>query len=122
MSNSQLNCLIEMMRLSEQNQYVASVSVAKRLHISKPSAHRLLDGLKKMGYIEKNPYGAANLTEMGKQIAAAMHRKAQELSAKLSDSIVSKEFAYQAALLLLANLDKDSFVCFDSEIKLGEEQ
>ncbi|MCR4622808.1 MAG: helix-turn-helix domain-containing protein [Clostridiales bacterium] len=122
MSDSQLKCLIELLRLSERNQYVASISVAKRLNISKPSAHRLLDGLKRMGYIEKLHYGAASLTETGKQTAVEMQKKAQELSGLLADTVVKEDRAYNAALMLLANLDHKSFLCFDSDAETGDAQ
>ena len=122
MSDSQLKCLIELLRLSEQSQYVTSISVAKRLQVSKPSAHRLLDRLKKLGFIEKLYYGAASLTETGKQTAVEMQNKAQKLSGLLAETIVKEDCAYDAALMLLANLDYKSFLCFDSDAETGDAQ
>ena len=122
MSDSQLKCLIELLGLSEQSQYVTSISVAKRLHVSKPSAHRLLDKLKKLGLIEKLYYGAASLTETGKQTALEMQRKANELSGLLAETIVREDRAYDAALMLLANLDDKSFICLDSDTETGDAQ
>lgn len=122
MSDSQLKCLIELLRLSEHSQYVTLISVAKRLHVSKPTAHRLLDRMKKQGFIEKLYYGAASLTETGKQAAVEMQSKAQILSSRLAETIVKEDCAYNAALMLLANLDNCSFLCFDSDAETGDAQ
>ena len=115
MTCSQLNCLLEMKRLSERMPEVASVRLTKSLHLSKPSVHRLLEGLVNLGLIEKEYYGAACLTEKGAKLADTMLAKLEKLAARLGEDIVRPESSRSAALLLLSGLDEDCFACFPKD-------
>ena len=88
MTASQLNCLIELKRLSERTPDVASVRLTKSLNLSKPSVHRLLERLKNMGLVEKEYYGEAHLTREGELLAEKMLNQAAILSDKLERGIV----------------------------------
>ena len=115
MTCSQLSCLIELKRLSEKTPGVASVCLTKTLKLSKPSVHRLLEGLKGMGLIEKEYYGEARLTDRGSEVARRMENKLNVLTNKL-DGIVKNESAYDAALVLLSGLSEENFSCFEAQI------
>ena len=119
MTRSQLSCLIELRRLSDKTPEVASVRLTKRLNLSKPSVHRLLEGLRNMGLVEKEYYGEARLTEKGKATADRMQVRLNCLSEKLG-GLVKRESAFDAALLLLSGLHEDCFACFDGDRSGGE--
>lgn len=114
MTCSQLSCLIELKRLSDETPDVASVLLSKRLKLSKPSVHRLLEGLKDSGLVVKEFYGTARLTREGEALANEMLSKAQLLSDRLADGIVARDSARCAALVLLSGLESDCFDCFAS--------
>ncbi|MBQ6646499.1 MAG: helix-turn-helix domain-containing protein [Clostridia bacterium] len=116
MTCSQLRCLIELKRLSEKNPDVPSISLTRQLKLSKPSVHRLLEGLINEGYVEKEYYGAAHLTKEGMEAADEIARKADMLAKRLSGGIVSQDSAYMAALVLLSGIGSDSFTCFKSQM------
>ena len=117
MTCSQLSCLIELYRLSGTGADVASVKLTKNLGLSKPSVHRLLEGLRGMELIEKEYYGAARLTQKGAETAQKMLDRANELSKALEKGMVSKEKSFFAALTLLSSLDADDFDCFNTTDK-----
>lgn len=116
MTCSQLSCLIELKRLSEKTPDVASVRLTRNLKLSKPSVHRLLEGLKGMGLVEKEYYGEARLTPKGSALADEMIKKVDLLAQKLEGVIVRPENAGEAAMLLLCGLEEESFSCFPAEI------
>ena len=122
MTCSQLSCLIELKRLSEQTPDVASVLLTKRLKLSKPSVHRLLEGLKDKGLVKKEFYGTARLTKEGEALANEMLSKAQPLSDRLADGIVARDSAHWAALVLLSGLESGCFDCFAALGELSPEQ
>ena len=115
MTSSQLSCLLELKRLSEKASEVASVRLTRNLRLSKPSVHRLLEGLKNMGFVEKEFYGEARLTREGDQLAMQMLSKINMLTETLKDGIVRPEKAYDAALVLLSGLQEESFSCFQTK-------
>ena len=111
MTCSQLNCLLELYRLSLVKKEVASVTLTKGLGLSKPSVHRLLEGLRGMDLVEKEYYGAACLTPKGESLAKDMLAKAEALSDRLKGT-VSPDKAYFAALTLLSAIPSNEFECF----------
>ena len=117
MTASQLRCLIELRRLSETRTVVSSVYLTAALKVSKPSVHRLLEGLRSMGFVEKEYYGQAQLTEEGNALADRMLILLKHLSERLGDSIIKPENAYDAAIQLLSAFDERYFSCFaDTDI------
>ena len=111
MTCSQLNCLLELYRLSLVNKEVASVTLTKGLGLSKPSVHRLLEGLRGMELVEKEYYGAACLTPKGESLASDMLKKAYTLSDRLKGT-VSPDKTFFAALTLLSAIPASGFECF----------
>ena len=78
---SNIKYLITMLRLgqeqkSDENEAdnskrrgVRGIEIASELGIAKPSAHTMLENLADRGYIEKDRYGAAFLTDFGSDTA-----------------------------------------------------
>ncbi len=116
MTCSQLGCLLEIKRLSEKTPDVASVRLSKNLSLSKPSVYRLLRELKDMGFIQKEYYGEASLTNEGNDLAERMLGRVEVLIEKLEGSVVRCEHAYAAALVLLSSLREEEFSCFNEQM------
>ena len=56
LTTSQLKCLLTVMELSSTGNAVASKEIAVQMRVSRPSVHRLLEGLARRGLIDKEPY------------------------------------------------------------------
>ena len=116
MTCSQLGCLLEIKRLSEKTPDVASVRLSKNLGLSKPSVYRLLRELKDMGFIQKEYYGEASLTNEGNDLAERRLGRVEVLIEKLEGRVVRREHAYAAALVLLSSLREEEFSCFNEQM------
>ncbi|MDR2266322.1 MAG: metal-dependent transcriptional regulator [Christensenellaceae bacterium] len=61
-------------KLSLDNQLLKSVSIGKKLGLTRPDVFRSLKLLKNCGYVYQKPYGKIALTEKGRDKAEKMHR------------------------------------------------
>ena len=92
------NYLETILVLTERNGRVRSVDVASELEFSKPSVSRAIGILKKEGLIEVDEAGWINLTDAGKQRAAAVFDRHNVIAGYLCDILgVDKETAQEDA-------------------------
>ncbi|MBR4502678.1 MAG: MarR family transcriptional regulator [Clostridia bacterium] len=109
LTTSQLRCLMTVKELSSSGNAVASKEIAVQMHVSRPSVHRLLEGLARRGLIDKEPYGAVEMSEKGREEAF----KLKELEKACAENM-ARQFglgaseAEKAALILVCELDEES--------------
>ncbi|MBR2595584.1 MAG: MarR family transcriptional regulator [Solobacterium sp.] len=70
LTSAKIRYLSVLYELSRDGTGVRSVDVARELNVSRPSVHSMMEKLRADGYIKKSSYGAAYLTERGKNTAA----------------------------------------------------
>lgn len=77
LSPSRAKYLIVLTELDPEGKGIRSISIANKLHISRPSVHAMLTKLEDMGYVKKEHYGIVYLTdaglEMGRKLASEQH-------------------------------------------------
>lgn len=61
--------------LSHTQSNVRITDIALRMGISKPSANRAVNSLKRQGLVSHEPYGDITLTEKGKSIGESVNRR-----------------------------------------------
>ena len=61
--------LLALKTLEKEGAGTRSVDIASSLGLSKPSVHNMMNTFTEMGLVSKNAYGAAFLTELGKETA-----------------------------------------------------
>ena len=116
MTSSQIRCLLAVRELtSSRASSVASKDIAERIGVSRPSVHRLLDGLDKAGLVQKIHYGPVLMTEKGITEADRLLERCQRLAGSLTGSFsLSDEESLNAAILLMSGLHEDSLRTIES--------
>jgi len=66
---------------------VRVTDIASRLGVSKPSAHAALHALENQGFLTRERYGTAVLTESGRRQAAHIRERHETLAAFLRDVV-----------------------------------
>jgi len=103
------NYLETILVLKERNGKVRSVDVATELDFSKPSVSRAIGILKKEGLVTVDD-GLIELTEAGRQRAAAVFDKHNIIAAYLSDVLgVDKDTALEDACRIEHVLSEETF-------------
>ncbi len=67
----------------DEKGYAASVDVAERMNVSKPTVTSIVKKLHKQGFLVHEKYRGMRLTEKGKQLADEMHQKHELLTSFL---------------------------------------
>jgi len=70
-------------QLMDEKGYAASVDVAERMNVSKPTVTSIVKKLHKQGFLVHEKYRGMKLTEKGKQLADEMHKKHELLTSFL---------------------------------------
>lgn len=65
LSASKIRYLVTLSQLDPERKGVRSISLARRLNISRPSVHAMIEKLEDMGYVTKEYYGIIYLTDKG---------------------------------------------------------
>ncbi len=101
--------------LKQENGFVRSVDVAKRLNVSKPSVSRAMSILEENGYVELGKLGSLELTEKGMAKASSVYER-HVLLTKFLQKItgVPEKIAEANACRIEHDIDED--------IKLGIEK
>lgn len=95
--------------LSKSKEHVHSIEIAQLLGVSKPSICRALQNLSEQGCIEKQPYGAVNLTPLGLKLAKSIENKHKALKMLLTDVLgVCPEIAEIDACKIEHNLSEET--------------
>ena len=98
LTTSQLRCLLTVMDLSASGN-------------ARPSVHRLLEGLVRRGLIEKEPYGAVEMSEKGRAAADKLTEMEKACAVRMAGEFgLGACEAEKAALLLICGLDEESVV------------
>ncbi len=109
LTTSQLRCLLTVMDLSPSGNAVASKEIAVQMRVSRPSVHRLLEGLARRGLIDKEPYGAVEMSEKGRAEAAELTELKKACAEKMAACFgLGASEAEKAALVLICELDGES--------------
>ena len=109
MTSSQIRCLLALLALSGRGGKVASKDVAEALGVSRPSAHRLLEALVLNGFVAKESYGRAMLTETGRAEAERMAQHKEALSKGLEKLFgISSDESSMAAVALMCTLREET--------------
>ena len=94
--------------LQKQKGMVRSVDMARHMGVSKPSVHRVLAQLEERGLLERTPYGAARLTQIGEETAQRCAASYRHLTVCLTERLaLCPETARRAALALMTQLDRE---------------
>lgn len=101
--------------LKQENGFVRSVDVAKRLNVSKPSVSRAMSILEENGYVALGKLGSLELTEKGMAKASSVYER-HVLLTKFLQKItgVPEKIAEENACRIEHDIDED--------IKLGIEK
>lgn len=75
LTSSNIRYLITILSLENSNQTVKSVDIAEQLGVTKTSVHKMLSTLSDFGFINKERYGAVDITDKGR-IAAQKYTEA----------------------------------------------
>ena len=111
LTTSQLRCLLTVMDLSASGNAVASKEIAVQMRVSRPSVHRLLEGLAGRGLVDKEPYGAVELSEKGREEAKRLRELEKACAERMAGQFgLGASEAEKAALILICGLDGKS-VC-----------
>ena len=109
LSHSQLRCLLTVYELEGENDPIASKEIAVQMHVSRPSVHRLLEGLISRGLIRKEPYGDVFLSEKGREAARELSvLRTRGGRAFRRCFAMEREEADRAVLCLLSGVDRDT--------------
>ncbi len=109
LTNSQLRCLLTILDLSVPGGEVASKEIAVQMRLSRPSVHRLLEGLIRHGLVSKEPYGAVELSAGGRRAAERLRELEKACSLRLGDAFgLSGSEAVRAADHLICALDEEA--------------
>ncbi len=109
LTTSQLRCLMTVKELSQSGNAVASKEIAVQMHVSRPSVHRLLEGLARRGLIDKEPYGAVEMSEKGREEAAKLTELTKACAERMAGLFgLGASEAEKAALILVCDLDEES--------------
>lgn len=65
---SKIRYLVALTKMDPDDHGIRSVTLARTLHISRPSVHAMIDKLSDMGCVNKEHYGIIYLTSKGKEI------------------------------------------------------
>ena len=79
--------------LIREKGFAASVDIAERMNVSKPTVTSIVKKLDRQGYLVHERYRGLTLTEKGKRLAEEMHQKHELLTSFLSLFGVDKEVA-----------------------------
>ena len=109
LSHSQLRCLLAVYELGQGNDSIASKEIAVQMRVSRPSVHRLLEGLIGRGLVRKEPYGDVFLSEKGLEAA----RELEDLRKRGGQAFrrcfaMGAEEADRAILYLLSGVDRET--------------
>lgn len=100
--------------LKQENGFVRSVDVAKRLNVSKPSVSRAMSILEENGYVALGKLGSLELTEKGMAKASSVYERHVLLTKFLQEITgVPEKLAEENACRIEHDIDE--------EIKLGIE-
>ncbi|MBR6707508.1 MAG: MarR family transcriptional regulator [Clostridia bacterium] len=109
LTTSQLRCLLTVMDLSSPGNSVASKEIAVQMRVSRPSVHRLLEGLARRGLIDKEPYGAVEMSEKGRREGEKLMSLEKACAERMAGQFgLSASEAEKAALVLICELDEES--------------
>lgn len=53
---------------------IKSIEVARKLDVTRPSVHSMMEKLRMEGYIRKSVYGSVHLTEIGKEMGRRFYQ------------------------------------------------
>lgn len=65
LSPSKIRYLVTLSQLDPERKGVRSISLARKLNVSRPSVHAMIEKLEDMGYVRKEYYGIIYLTQEG---------------------------------------------------------
>lgn len=109
LTTSQLRCLLTVMELSASGNAVASKEIAVQMRVSRPSVHRLLEGLARRGLIDKEPYGAVEMSEKGRAEAERLREAEKACAERMAAQFgLNASEAEKAAMLLVCGLEDES--------------
>ncbi len=109
LTNSQLKCLLTVLELSRPGSDVASKEIAVQMRLSRPSVHRLLEGLIARDLVLKEPYGSVALSDRGREEALKIQRLRREgARALMGRFAMDAEEADRAMLLLLSGMAQET--------------
>ena len=69
LTKSKIRYLIAIRELDPEGRGIRSVSVARKLNISRPSIHAMIEKLSDSGFVDKEFYGIIYLTPKGQRAA-----------------------------------------------------
>ncbi|MEA4816412.1 MAG: MarR family transcriptional regulator [Lachnospiraceae bacterium] len=117
---SQIRYLLAVYMLNK-NGVVRSVDIAKKLHVTRPSAHRMITQMSGMGLLEKERYSSVKITESGshlaKQYQACFSCICGLLNKRLNIPCLSSE---EGVLVILSKLDLSKLELTSMQIQSGE--
>ena len=105
LTGPKIRYLVIIYRLWRENASVRSVDISIRLGVARPSVHRMLASLSRMGLIDMKPRGSIKLTEAGLREAERYDERYQLIFPFFEEVIGLSDFdAEQSALAALACL------------------
>ena len=111
LTTSQLKCLLTVMELSSTGNAVASKEIAVQMRVSRPSVHRLLEGLARRGLIDKEPYGAVEMSEKGRAEAVKLKDLGKACAENMAGQFgLCASEAEKAAVILICGMDEESVI------------
>lgn len=112
LSAAAIRYLLALKALEREGRGTRSVDIASALGLSKPSVHNMMKTLDALGLVLKNAYGAAYLTQRGKETASRYTRYYGAVEKLLKGSFPDAENLDNAVVLLLSELPPESLEVF----------
>ncbi|MBQ9966413.1 MAG: metal-dependent transcriptional regulator [Clostridia bacterium] len=115
LSGAKIRYLLVIYQLSREKGAARSVDIAIKLGVARPSVHRMLSSLVKMGLIHMEPRGSASLTGDGLKEALEYERQYEILYPFFSDYVGLSD--YDSELSTIAALSSLPSVCIEALCK-----
>lgn len=111
------NYLETILMLSQNNERVRAVDIAKNLNCSKPTVSVAMKQFRENGYIKVNEDGHITLTKKGKDIASRMYERHNIIADALIKIGVDEKTAYKDACKIEHDISDESFVKLKEHLK-----
>ena len=111
-----------MLILQEENGYIRSIDIAKKLGVTKPSVSYAVKRLRENGYINMDANGPITLAPAGYKIAKRIYERHKALTAFLEKLGVSQEQAEEDACKIEHDISYETYVAIWDYLNEGREE
>lgn len=117
---SNIRYLLAMRELEQDGNVIRCSNIARKLGISRPSAHNMLDTFTEMGYINRKSNGVAFFTESGNDIAERYSAYYDTVTELLKNIFPGADNLQTAVCSLLAEISEESLTELTDRKKINK--